>query len=239
MTSEDEKRLLILGALIRLGSPVTKKRVLDEIAGAGLMQFSEYDLRLRRSRNELNWRNGLAFIRDHLVRERHLSSEWNSWAITESGHCHFSTLAFAASSERQFQHISAAGLSILVHLAGALALSDDAALTGETVSLEGAEIHRWNTTYERDKNLRAAAIKIHGTKCIACKFDFFARYGSIGNGFIEVHHTKPVSSLGGPTQVNVVTDLVVLCSNCHSIVHRQKGEPLSVDALRELLSMQA
>ncbi len=32
-------------------------------------------------------------------------------------------------------------------------------------------------------------------KCCICGFDFEETYGQIGEGFIEVHHIKPVSSL--------------------------------------------
>lgn len=235
MTSEEEKRLLLLAAIVRVGGTGTKKRILDEIANAGLMHFSAYDLETRRTRNELNWRNDLAYIRDHLVREGHVGDEWNSWRITERGRGHLASLAATAAKARSLQHIQQQAMAGLLALAQGLTLSDDAAVAGESTSLEGAVSKRWTTTYERDEKLRAIAIKLHGLRCAACSFEFEARYGAIGSGFIEVHHTKPVSSLGGATQVDPATDLVVLCSNCHSIVHRRKGEPLSLDELRKTL----
>lgn len=111
-------------------------------------------------------------------------------------------------------------------------LDDDNALTGETSFLEGQSTQNWIVRYERDAELRPTAIKIHGTICQGCGFDFERKYGAIGVGFIEVHHTKPVSSLGGSVQVDPRTDLVVLCSNCHSIVHRRRPVPLSIDELK-------
>ena len=88
--------------------------------------------------------------------------------------------------------------------------------------------------YERDRRNRAAAISIHGTTCKACGFDFGAHYGAIATGFIEVHHTTPVSKLSADYVVDPVRDLVPLCPNCHAVAHRQ-DPPLSVDEIGKLL----
>lgn len=236
MTAEDEKRLILLAAIIRIGGSGSKKKVLDEVERAGLMKFSPYDLQSRASRNELNWRNDLAYIRDHLAREGHLSSaQWNSWTLTEKGKGYFATLASRLSSQRQFQHFNPDALSAVAALASDQQPSDDNALSGETTLVEGQQTQRWTNTYERNPQLRAAAIRVHGVVCMGCAFNFEAKYGAIGSGFIEVHHTKPISSLGGAASVDPTSDLVVLCSNCHSIVHRKRPSPLSLEALRTLV----
>ena len=50
---------------------------------------------------------------------------------------------------------------------------------------------------------------------------YFAKtYGDLGKEFIEVHHLHPVSE--GVREVNPVEDLIPLCSNCHSMIHRQE-----------------
>jgi len=87
--------------------------------------------------------------------------------------------------------------------------------------------------YERDKKLRFDAIAIHGTKCKVCGFDFEAVYGRHGHGFIEVHHLIPVSNLGKNTKVNPRTDMTVVCSNCHRMIHRKKDHILSLSEIRE------
>ena len=48
-------------------------------------------------------------------------------------------------------------------------------------------------------------------------------YGPLGKNFIEVHHTKPLSSVDEEVVVDSEKDLVVLCSNCHSMIHPEKG----------------
>ncbi len=108
-------------------------------------------------------------------------------------------------------------------MALALLVSEDA---GETVPCnevglpEGARIRVEVNRYERRPANRAACIVHYGTRCQACDFDFFDAYGKLGEDYIEVHHRTPVSEMGNGYFVNPVLDLVPLCSNCHSMVHR-------------------
>ena len=71
-------------------------------------------------------------------------------------------------------------------------------------------------------------------ECEACGFDFHKVYGSIGYGFAECHHTKPVSSLL-PNEKTKLSDLAILCSNCHRMIHRSKPW-LSVADLKSKIS---
>jgi|CXWL01.1.fsa_nt_gi predicted HNH restriction endonuclease len=236
MTAEDEKQLILLAAIILIGGSGSKKQVLDEVERAGLMKFSPDDLQYRASRNELIWRNDLAYIRDHLVRKGHVSNvQSNKWSVTEGGKSHFASLVSKLASQSQFQHINPDVISVVTALVFGQQFSDDNALSGETALVEGQQTQHWTTTYERNPQLRADAIRLHGVVCMGCGFNFEAKYGAIGFGFIEVHHTKPISSLGGEGIVNPSSDLVVLCSNCHSIVHRKRPSPLSLEALRDLV----
>jgi len=100
---------------------------------------------------------------------------------------------------------------------------------------EGKVIHYYTSKYERNAANRNAAIKIHGTKCMACGFDFEATYGDLGRDFIEVHHIKPLFSLEQETVINPKTDLVCLCSNCHRMIHRKRDNILSVEELIKII----
>ncbi|NVN92477.1 MAG: HNH endonuclease [Desulfuromonadales bacterium] len=102
----------------------------------------------------------------------------------------------------------------------------------EEEHFEGQQRERYSSYYERDPRLRAKAITLHGTTCVACGFDFEKKYGEYGKDYIEVHHIKPVSELGGNTRINPQTDMAVLCSNCHRIVHRKRERVLSIDELK-------
>jgi serine/threonine protein kinase len=70
--------------------------------------------------------------------------------------------------------------------------------------------------------------------CEACGFDFAQVYGKLGEGFIECHHTKPVSKLrkGDKTKLS---DLALVCANCHRMLHRG-GETLTLGMLRSKTS---
>jgi EVE domain/HNH endonuclease len=58
--------------------------------------------------------------------------------------------------------------------------------------------------------------------CELCAFDFSEKYPEIGDGFIEAHHKKPVAQLK-EDEKTVVSDLMMVCANCHRILHR--GDP--------------
>ncbi|MFT6923337.1 MAG: putative HNH restriction endonuclease [Crocinitomicaceae bacterium] len=87
---------------------------------------------------------------------------------------------------------------------------------------------------ERDSGLRNKAIAIHGTACKACGFDFGEQYGEWGEGYIEVHH---LIQLGGSAskerKTDPLTDLTVLCANCHRMVHRKRKMVLSLAELQQ------
>lgn len=97
----------------------------------------------------------------------------------------------------------------------------------ETDDGEGAEegkiLTRLHRIRERNRQIverrKEKALQEHGAlRCEACGFDFSARYGERGSGFIECHHTKPVSTLL-PNEKTKLADLTLLCANCHRMIH--------------------
>lgn len=93
------------------------------------------------------------------------------------------------------------------------------------------------TKYERDPVARRLCIDHYGWDCLACQFNFWKRYGDLGLDYIHVHHVIPISSYKSSYRVNPITDLVPLCPNCHSMVHRTK-ETLPVKELQRILKNQ-
>jgi 5-methylcytosine-specific restriction endonuclease McrA len=107
----------------------------------------------------------------------------------------------------------------------------------ETLYLEGKEILRLHRTKERKKEVvklaKDRAMKDDPLlRCEVCGFSFFEVYGEVGTGFIEAHHTVPLSELSEQTETRV-EDLALVCSNCHRILHKRK--PLQT--VKELRSM--
>lgn len=69
--------------------------------------------------------------------------------------------------------------------------------------------------------------------CEVCGFDFGEKYGELGHGFAECHHKEPVSELD-ENQKTKLSDLAIVCANCHRMIHR--SDPMMrVDDLRQLL----
>jgi hypothetical protein len=73
-------------------------------------------------------------------------------------------------------------------------------------------------------------------RCSICSFSFPATYGEIGKGVIEAHHTQPISSLT-PDTIVTSADLVPVCSNCHTMLHRHRPW-LTVEELHTIFSEQ-
>lgn len=103
---------------------------------------------------------------------------------------------------------------------------------------EGGKVSYYTTKYERDVRCRKLAIKIHGTKCQICGFDFAKVYGEYGKDFIEVHHIKPLNERNEKVQINPETDLICICSNCHRMIHHRKRGILTPEQLREIVNRQ-
>jgi len=104
---------------------------------------------------------------------------------------------------------------------------------------EGRALFRTHKFYERNSNLvqkkKQEAQKMGRLKCCICNFDFYEIYGEIGRGFIECHHTVPVSEYSSNTSTKL-EDLVLVCSNCHRILHRQRP-CLSIEQMRKNISI--
>ena len=106
---------------------------------------------------------------------------------------------------------------------------------------EGAILRRAHQARERNRNLvkRAKLLAKQskgGVWCEVCGFDFKKIYGSLGEDFIECHHTIPVSELQPNTKVKV-SDIALMCSNCHRMVHRRRPW-LNLPELKKLLQDQ-
>lgn len=104
----------------------------------------------------------------------------------------------------------------------------------ERVMTEGEKKHLEYEQTHRNPQLRKTCIDKYGYQCQCCGLDFVKAYGEeLGSRFIEVHHLKQISSFEGEHEVDPLTDLVPLCSNCHSMIHHGKNGPLTLQELRE------
>ena len=106
---------------------------------------------------------------------------------------------------------------------------------------EGAERYRLHRSRERNAAIAttAKAKRLAETgelRCDVCSLDFGEMYGAHGEGYIEAHHTIPISTLADGAKTKL-SDMVLVCSNCHRMLHRG-AELLSVEALRAIVERQ-
>ncbi len=87
--------------------------------------------------------------------------------------------------------------------------------------------------YERNPIARKKCLEHYGVHCQICEINFEDIYGRVGRDFIHVHHIKPLHEIQKDYIVDPEKDLIPVCPNCHSMLHRKEdGEYLSIEQLR-------
>jgi len=109
---------------------------------------------------------------------------------------------------------------------------------GVEEAIEGTILTRLHRIRERKPELvrlkKAKVLQQHrALRCEVCDFEFWMQFGDIGKDFIECHHTSALSTLL-PGQKTKLSDLALVCANCHRMLHR--GKPwLRVGQLRAMI----
>ena len=70
--------------------------------------------------------------------------------------------------------------------------------------------------------------------CEACGISFKEIYGDIGERFIEAHHVFPLAELTEQTETRI-EDMILLCSNCHKMIHKYRPWLTKIEDVRTLL----
>ena len=114
--------------------------------------------------------------------------------------------------------------------------TDSGSSAGET---EGDVRLRLHFARERSRALIAAKKNDFEARhegrvfCELCGFSFVEYYPrTLGHGFIEVHHIEPLASRASPRRT-VLSDLILVCSNCHRMIHRTGDAEANLRLLRE------
>jgi 5-methylcytosine-specific restriction protein A len=89
-------------------------------------------------------------------------------------------------------------------------------------------------SYERNQQAREKCIEHWGYDCQVCGLNFENVYGVIGKHYIHVHHLLPISEIGEEYTIDPINDLIPVCPNCHSMIHKETP-PLSIEALKDML----
>lgn len=103
---------------------------------------------------------------------------------------------------------------------------------------EGEARKRFVTHRKREAQLRQRKIEQHKRENAGnlfcevpgCGFDFYSCYGATGKDYAQVHHLIPLSSAPSAGFDVKLSDLAVVCANCHAMIHRG-GECRDLDSL--------
>lgn len=109
---------------------------------------------------------------------------------------------------------------------------DEAELRSTIV--EGAKRSIIVNAYERSAEARRKCLAVHGHVCSICGIDFGLVYGEVAEGYIHVHHVRPLAEIGMSYIVDPVEDLRPVCPNCHAVLHIG-GICRSIEEVRAML----
>ncbi|MEN0053053.1 MAG: HNH endonuclease [Mucilaginibacter sp.] len=101
---------------------------------------------------------------------------------------------------------------------------------------EGAVSQVLVNKYERNPWARRECVKHFGAICQVCNFNFEDYYGEIGKDFIHVHHLTSISAIKSEYQVDPLNDLIPVCPNCHSMLHK-RTPALTIQELKQILDL--
>lgn len=118
-----------------------------------------------------------------------------------------------------------------------LSFSSDLSMSDDDLPLEGKEKECISIKYERNSLYRKMCLAEYGYKCCICGDDLSSKYGEIASRFIEVHHIIPVSNYQEGIKINPFIDLIPVCPNCHSILHR-RVPPYSPEELKRIIQQE-
>jgi 5-methylcytosine-specific restriction enzyme A len=110
-------------------------------------------------------------------------------------------------------------------------------IEGNAIEFEGLRKQILVNKYERSSIARKKCIEHHGLACKVCTMSFSKKYGNIGDEFIHIHHLTPMHKIGHEYKVDYKNDLIPVCPNCHSMLHRKiNGKEPTIDELRRMIN---
>ncbi len=170
------------------------------------------------------------------VNNEHLSNQGNWPKIWRFFKCRIDIIPIPElNSEEELLNLLAKwlthGTALILSL---LTIEEDDPCISISPDQEGKVKELKSIRYERSRVNRDICLAHKGYSCSACGFNFLERYGQLGKDYIEVHHTTPVSEMGDNYQIDIDRDLVPVCSNCHSMLHR-KTPPYTIKELKNII----
>lgn len=108
------------------------------------------------------------------------------------------------------------------------------ARTATDNDIEGLRYEIVTMTTKRSRRLRDTAFKLSNGICRVCERDYSKLLDGRGIRVLQVHHTRMLSRNEAEVRTTL-KDLVVVCANCHLLLHLDPKKPLTVKRLKQLL----
>lgn len=120
-------------------------------------------------------------------------------------------------------------------------LDDDRFLptaVAEPAAIEGLRTETKTYVRGRSRQLRELALKKAAGICCVCNVDYKQLLKGKGVRVLQVHHRKQLAASNAP-RVTHLSELAVVCANCHLLLHMNPQHALGVGELRTMLGKPA
>lgn len=243
MNQKEQKWMVLLYALNELGGGGQRNTVLQHINDCAYWYKNDQNDILRRTRNEVAWRNDFSFERQHLVEQGYMKAgRQGNWEITEKGKEHLSALLEKAKRPANGNKICYTAVffqklfptqKVLTELEedqlliAELSLAEDTAAISHPLLVNeprpvGALANRSinGPIYSRAPKVSRAALSRAGYLCeIDPAHQSFLRRDGI-TLYMEPHHLIPMSLTDFfGVDLDREQNIFSLCSNCHNQIH--------------------
>lgn len=84
----------------------------------------------------------------------------------------------------------------------------------------------------RNAGLRFAALQRAGGICEGCGVNFAKKHSGLGRHCLVVHHKKQLKDTDQPVETKL-SDVAVVCANCHMMIHMNREKALTLSQLKK------
>jgi 5-methylcytosine-specific restriction enzyme A len=107
--------------------------------------------------------------------------------------------------------------------------------SADSSAMEGLRTETVTYIKGRSRYLRDLALEESQGICSVCDVDYSNLLGGKGVRVLQVHHRKQLAADDAP-RLTHLSDLAVVCANCHMLIHMNPKNALDIDELRGMLN---
>lgn len=104
----------------------------------------------------------------------------------------------------------------------------------EPAAVEGLKTEIKTYVRGRSRQLREAALEKANGICCVCDIDYKELLNGKGIRVLQVHHRNQLAASDTP-RVTKLSELAVVCANCHSLIHMNPREAIEIEKLKRIM----